>query len=146
MTSLILSSLPELSNDCTVTKFTSLVRARDEIFHFGVSPVNYSDSDIYLRGTGERRPKFEGSSGTKTLGNRDHKIFCFDFWGTEEQSNLFKGNKGIGTTLEGLSFLSSSSSLGEISERNNWRYAKIIQVANPGGGGGALSGQLCTDA
>ena len=27
--------------------------------------------------------------------------FFFDFWGTEEQSNLYKGNKGIGTTLEG---------------------------------------------
>ena len=70
--------------------------------HFGVSPVNYSDSDIYFKGTGERRPNFEGSSGTKTiLGNRDHKIFFLDFWGTEEQSNLYKGTKGIGTTLEG---------------------------------------------
>ena len=47
-------------------------------------------------------PNFEWSSGTKTiLGNRDHTIFFLDFWGTEEQSNLFKRNKGISTTLEG---------------------------------------------
>ena len=48
-----LISSAELSDDC-VSKFTSLVRARDlsssanplvRYCHFGVSPVNYSDSD-----------------------------------------------------------------------------------------------------
>ena len=48
-----LISSAELSDDC-VSKFTSLVRARDKsssanplvrYCHFGVSPVNYSDSD-----------------------------------------------------------------------------------------------------
>ena len=29
------------------------------------------------------------------------RFFFLDFWGTEEQSNLFKENKEIGTTLEG---------------------------------------------
>ena len=46
-------SSAELSDDC-VSKFTSLVRARDQsssanplvgYCHFGVSPVNYFDSD-----------------------------------------------------------------------------------------------------
>ena len=49
-----LISSAELLDDC-VSKFTSLVRARDSsstanplvrYCHFGVSPVNYSDSDI----------------------------------------------------------------------------------------------------
>ena len=51
-----LISSAELSDEC-VSKFTSLVRARDlsssanplvRYCHFGVSPVNYSDSDTHL--------------------------------------------------------------------------------------------------
>ena len=41
-----------------------------------------------LRGTGEQRQYW----GT---GNIRKQIF--DFWGTEEQANLFQGNKGTGT-------------------------------------------------
>ena len=49
-------------------------------------------------GTREKRSNFEGNRGTKTiLGNKEHKIFCFDFWRTGEQANLFQGNKGTGT-------------------------------------------------
>ena len=55
-----LISSAEQSDDC-VSKFTSLVRAWDLIFlaqalirycHFGVSPVNYSDSDSEEQDTG----------------------------------------------------------------------------------------------
>ena len=54
---------------------------------------------IYFRGTGEQRPNFEGSRGTKTiLGNREHKKQIFEFWRTGEQANVFQGNKGTGTT------------------------------------------------
>ena len=70
--------------------------------------------------------------------------FFFDFWGTEEQSNLYKGNKGICTTLEGP--LIPFKFRRNFRAKLNWRYAKIIQVADSGGRGGALSGQLCTDA
>ena len=51
-----LISSAELSDDC-VSKFTSLVRARDQsssanplvrYCHFGVSPVNYSDSENFV--------------------------------------------------------------------------------------------------
>ena len=87
--------------------------------HFGVSPVNYSDSDIYFRGTGERRPNFEGSSRTKTiLGNMDHTIF-FSIFGEQRNNPIYlRGTRELVPHWKGLSFLSSSSSLGEISERN----------------------------
>ena len=69
--------------------------------HFGVSPVNFSDAGIYFWGTGERRPNLEGSSGTKQYSGTGIIRFFFEFGGTEEHSNLFQGNKEIGTTLEG---------------------------------------------
>ena len=46
-------------------------------------------------------PNFEENRGIKIiLGNREHKKKII-FWGTEEQANLFQGNKGIGTSLGG---------------------------------------------
>ena len=45
MTSLILSA--EMSDDC-VSKFTFFLKARDYFLQFGVSPVNYSDSDLNM--------------------------------------------------------------------------------------------------
>ena len=53
MTSLTFFSTAEMSDDC-VSKFASLVRSRDlflphpnpgEILSFGMSPVNYADTD-----------------------------------------------------------------------------------------------------
>ena len=50
-----------------------------------------------LRGTGEQRQYWGTGKNKKTI--------FFDFWGTGEQANLFKGNKGTGTPppLEGPS-------------------------------------------
>ena len=49
-------------------------------------------------------PSFEGNRETNTiLGNREHRKLIFDFWGREEQANLFQGNKETGTPWEGLS-------------------------------------------
>ena len=56
-----------------------------------------------FRGTGEQRPNFERHKGIKTiLGNREHKKTKFAFWRPGEQTNLFQGNKGTGTPLEGF--------------------------------------------
>ena len=53
--------------------------------------------------SGEKRPNFEENSGTKTiLGNREHRKQIFYFEGTGEQANVFQGNNGTGTPLEGL--------------------------------------------
>ena len=52
--------------------------------------------------SGEQGNKGQILRGTKTiLGKREHRKQIFDFWGTEEQANLFQGNKGTGTPLGG---------------------------------------------
>ena len=44
-----------------------------------------------LRGTG-KQGQYWGKGNIENI---------FDFWGTEEQANLFQGNKGTGTPLGG---------------------------------------------
>ena len=54
------------------------------------------NKQIYLRGTGEQRPNFEGNRGTKTiLGNREHKKTNFRFLGNRGTSQFISGEQEI---------------------------------------------------
>ena len=53
------------------------------------------EKGIYIMGTWEQSPNFEGNRQYYGTGNIRKQIF--DFWGTREQANLFQWNKGTGT-------------------------------------------------
>ena len=48
--------------------------------------------------SGEQRPNIEGTGEQRQYwGTGNIRKQIFDFWGAEEQANLFLGNKGTGT-------------------------------------------------